>query len=328
MKFVIIGRTATGKHYLAEKLTAKGLTVAKVYTTNPDTPHEECYPEVISDAQVAAIPPETMFSMNSEPNTSTFMLLSDAAEADVVILHPDDLTRFNEAFPAESLHIIHMVCLDSTQQDAIEHAHPRGYGKSLKDRQIEESPAYSQWEQRLAAKDTFGMNQMIIITLDNDYKEETMDAFIEQLMRNLKIRENVKDILRSSIDLGLISTDDTGNIIVQYLEPQPHSAAVTMDMFYDLLVNDPMHFTAVMTNWLAFATDVTAGTDAAKLAAEQADADNNGGQTDAEPENADNGPQEPAEGHEDTGNIPTPESEENPATGHPAADSEANTEQK
>lgn len=327
MKFVIIGRTATGKHYLAEKLAAKGLTVAKVYTTNTDTPKEACYPEVITDTQAAAIPPETMFSMTSEDNTSTFMLLTDAAEADVVILHPDDLTRFNEAFPSEPLHIIHMVCLDSTQQDAIERAHPRGYGKSLKDRQIEESPAYSQWEQRLAAKDTFGMNQMIIITLDNDYKEETMDAFIKQLMRNMKIRENVKDILRSSIDLGLIPTDDAGNIVVQYLEPQPHSAAVTMDMFYDLLVNDPMHFTAVMTNWLAFATDVTAGTIAAAASDEPVPDNDNAATPEAESAGSDIATQEAAEGPLDPGNTGTPETDENPATGLPVADSEENAEQ-
>lgn len=327
MKFVIIGRTATGKHYLAEKLAAKGLTVAKVYTTNTDTPKESCYPEVITDTQAAAIPPETMFSMASEDNTSTFMLLTDAAEADVIILHPDDLTRFNEAFPAEPLHIIHMVCLDSTQQDAIERTHPRGYGKSLKDRQIEESPAYSQWEQRLAAKDTFGMNQMIIITLDNDYKEETMDAFIEQLMRNMKIRENVKDILRSSIDLGLIPTDDTGNIVVQYLEPQPHSAAVTMDMFYDLLVNDPMHFTAVMTNWLAFATDVTAGTIATATSDEPASDSDNAATPEAESADSDITPQEAAESPLDSGNTGTPKTDKNPATGIPVADSEENAEQ-
>lgn len=327
MKFVIIGRTATGKHYLAEKLAAKGLTVAKVYTTNTDTPKEACYPEVITDTQAAAIPPETMFSMASEDNTSTFMLLTDAAEADVVILHPDDLTRFNEAFPSEPLHIIHMVCLDSTQQDAIERAHPRGYGKSLKDRQIEESPAYSQWEQRLAAKDTFGMNQMIIITLDNDYKEETMDAFIEQLMRNMKIRENVKDILRSSIDLGLIPTDDTGNIVVQYLEPQPHSAAVTMDMFYDLLVNDPMHFTAVMTNWLAFATDVTAGTIAAAASNEPAPDSDNAAAPEAESADSDITPQEAAEGPLAPGNTGTPGTDENHATGRPVADSEEDAKQ-
>lgn len=328
MKFVIIGRTATGKHYLAEKLSEKGLTLAPVFTTNTDTPAMSFYPKVISDADAQAMNPDDLFYMQSDDNTETFMKKEDIAGADIVILHPNDLMPFHQTFPDEALHIIHTICLDSTKQDAAEQAHARGYKKPLKDRQIDETPAYSNWEQRLAAKDTFGMEQLIIITFDNDYCDETMNKFVTLVMQNLKIRENVKDILRSSIRMGLLKASADGNIIVEYLEPQTHTVELSLDNFYDLLVNDPMHFTSVMTNWLAFASNVTRDTDEAldKAEAEAPSAEINQTAESNDNDASDNASEShcmDAGAADASGVVTTPDNAKVPVSEAPAAGNEA-----
>lgn len=259
MKLVIIGRTATGKHHLAAKLQEHGFTVATAYTTNPDTPVGVGYPIIQTQQDADLVDDKNKFRLQSPDGTETYMLFDDLKAADVIILHPEDLTNLGGELPDESLQIIHLVCKNAIEQDNMEQKYPKSYIHSLKERQIEESPAYSTWEQRLAAKDTFGMAQMITIKLENDYQEKTMDDFIQGLLYNINIRQNMMDILEESIAMGLLSTDNNGRILVQYSQPTPYTKAVSLDIFYDLLVNDPTHFMLVMTNWLAYAHDVTAG---------------------------------------------------------------------
>lgn len=259
MKFILIGRTATGKHFLAEKFAEKGFKVIKSYTTDPDTPKGIGYPEVIDPAVAATIPVENKFLMFSEPNTETFILHKDIEDADILILHPNDLPNFVALVPDETLHIIHMTCKDAIAQDAMESANTKHTGKTLKERQIAETPFYSKWEQDLAAKSTFGMSQLITMTVENDFKPETIEGFMLRISYNLALRRNLSDVIAESIALGLIPVNDDGKIRMEYHEPTPHVAGVSTDMFIDILMDNPVDMSYLMMNWMAHSHDVTLG---------------------------------------------------------------------
>lgn len=259
MKFAIIGRTATGKHYLVEKLIEQGYKLAKTFTTNPDTPVGVGYPEIISAADAAAVPAEKKFLMVSEDGTETYMLYEDMAQADLMILHPDDLPNIAPFMEDERLKVIHTVCKDAIAQDACDQAVPKYPGKDLKTRQMKETPAYSSFEQRLAAKHTFGLPQLTTINLENDYKPETIEGFLLQLSYNMQMHRNLRDIVDECIALGVINVDNNGKVIVTYQEPTPHTAGISVDMFLDILINNPADMSVVMMNWLSLSHDVTMG---------------------------------------------------------------------
>lgn len=261
MKFILIGKTSTGKHFMADKLAQQGLRIAASYTTNPDTPTGTGYPTVITPDMAANVPINEKFMLFSpEPNTETYILHKDLEEADVLILHPNDMPNLVGAVANESIYVLHMMCKDAQAQADIDAKNGPRPGKTLKERQIEETPYYSKWEQDLAAKSTFGMTQMIAHNLENDYREETIDGYVMRLMATLKCRRNLSDIIQDCIEMKVIQLDDNGNIPMQYSEPKEHTAGVPVDIFIDIMMlESPVQLANLITTWLSLSNDVTAG---------------------------------------------------------------------
>ena len=260
MKLIIIGKTATGKHFLAKKLLEQGLNVAKSYTTNPDTQIGVGYPEIISATDAANVPIENKFMLFSENNTETYILHSDLEKADVLILHPNDMSNIASAIPNESIHVIHITCKDAQAQADIETKNGPRPGKSLKERQIDESIYYDKWEKDLAVKSTFGMNQIIIHQIENDYDENTIDNFVLRFMMTLECRKNLIDIIKDCIELGIITVDENKNIPMEYNEPSARKVNVPIDIFTDIIMlESPVQLSNLITLWLSLSHDVTAG---------------------------------------------------------------------
>lgn len=262
MKFILIGRTATGKHNLAEKLAAKGLKIAPSYSTNTEMPTGIGYPNIVSNIDAQSVPLDQKFiQFSADPSIQNYMLNADLAESDVIICHPNDLATLVGSLPGESIHLLHMVCADAQAQDAMEKSRYT-VGKTLKERQMDESQYYSKFEQDLAAKSTFGLKMLITHQIDNDFQDTTLDGFVVRLMATMNCRKNLQDIVENCMILGIIPrkiVNDVSMIPVQYTEPKPLTEDITVDMFIDILTESPTQLTAVLLNWLSLSHDVTAG---------------------------------------------------------------------
>ncbi len=266
MKFIIIGRTATGKTALAHALADRGLKLLRTTTTRPQRGPEDVDYTFITDAQAAQIPNEDKVLKTSIAGYEYFTTMADLEAADVCILDPDGYQALTTLLPETSLHVVHATCADPVMQKTIavdRAADPVAEQAVFNQRQMDENAVFSKFEQDLAAKTTFNQQTFILHPFVNDYKQETLDAVVDYLMSYFTMFRNVTAIASQCLALGHLtaspqSAQHKGEYVeVTYPGTPMRKASLPLEVFVDTTISAPENFTALLTAWLTHPMDVT-----------------------------------------------------------------------
>lgn len=254
MKYIIIGRTVTGKSFVAEQLATNGLSVLKTTTTRPPrTPDDEDYNFIT--AQEAAAIPETDKVLKTEINGfEYFTTMADLETCDAAVLDPEGFKELIHLMPGTSLHVVHCTCGNPALQKQL--AIGRAVDQAAEavvfgQRQTDEDPMFSKWEQDLANKSTFGMNTIIIHNFENDYTPDKAKGLIAYLLGYKKCFDNMKTIVEQCLALGVLRSEQDGTVNVAYVTPTPHNENIPIETFVDVALTEPQNLAAVITSWLS-----------------------------------------------------------------------------
>lgn len=259
MKFVIIGRTATGKTMLAKGLAQNGLTLLKTRTTRPRRgPDDDGY-VFLTAQEAAAIPQDEKLLFNAIGPHEYFTTLEDLKAADICILDPTGYRDLLSILPEESVHLIHTTCADMNAQKAAalaRAADPVAEEAVFNQRQMDENDLFSKFEQDLASKTTFGQNTLILHRMENDFKPETMLDAIGFYLGYWKLFRNMSVICRNCLKLGIIKSvnADGGHVDVTYKGDGSgapfRTETVPLEVFVDITLSSPENFTSLVQTYL------------------------------------------------------------------------------
>lgn len=258
MKFVIIGRTATGKTELAKNLERNGLRLLRTRTTRPCRgPGDDGY-LFLTDQEAAAIPQEEKLLANTIGPYEYFTTLEDIQACDVAILDPNGYRELLSIIPEESVHVIHTTCGDMAAQKAAalaRAADPVAEEAVFNQRQMDENDVFSKFEQDLASKTTFGQNTLILHNMDNDFKPETMLDSVAFYVGYWRLFRNMATIVRNSLRLGLLKSvnPDGNHVDVTYAGDagQPfRTETVPLEVFVDITLSNASNFANLVQSYL------------------------------------------------------------------------------
>lgn len=257
MKFVIIGRTATGKTRLAKELEASGLRVLKTSTTRPCRGPEDDGYNFLTPQEAASIPIEKKLLLNTIGNAEYFTTIEDLEKADVCILDPTGYETLTTILPMESLHVIHAVCGDMVAQKTAalsRAADPVAEEAVFNQRQMDENAVFSKFEQDVAAKTTFGQNIFVMHQFVNDYNPQTVANAVRFYLGYFQMFKNMATIVRQALSLGILSSviPDGEHVDVAYAtDGAPRKETVPLEVFVDIALNNADNLASLVTAWLA-----------------------------------------------------------------------------
>ena len=186
MKFLIVGRTATGKDTLASLLTYKyGWTFVKSMTTRPKRYAEEDTHEFVSAAYAKSIPISDKVAFTEINGYEYFATREQVKSADAYIIDPNGVKVLLEKMPEENFIIVYLIPKDKYTQRL--KAIGRGENKDVESEIFEsrydsEDAQFTEFETLL---DTYGIHQYKnvsdVIRFINFYDSDNMAYFAHSL---------------------------------------------------------------------------------------------------------------------------------------------------
>lgn len=188
--YLIVGRSGVGKDYLAKLLYYKGLNMVISYTTRPKRYDGENTHIFISSDEAAEITDKVA---RTEINGyEYFATRRQVEDSDLYIIDPNGIEELVQNMPDVEFGIIYV---ESEKKAAAKAAEERGMDRSkereiFEKRRASEDTQFTRFEENW--EDMGGIleysNVVYYKAIYNDYKEETMSKYADELMRELARR--------------------------------------------------------------------------------------------------------------------------------------------
>lgn len=249
MKYIIVGRSGSGKSELAARLENKGLKILKTYTTR--NPRNETDAKKYNFIQPNEVKHFKDRMLQTEFFGATyFARKSDILTADAMILEPEGFYEIIKAFPNIQFALLYIQPEKSEIADAraVSRADdPEAAMADIKKRRAGEDERFSPLEQKIE-QDTLKGQNCIYQTHTNDYQSESLDKLAANMVGALRKHNNFVKILEQLVALGALKTEDGRKI--QIMDEADEPILVSLDLFAQIFINDDESFGYIMRSWL------------------------------------------------------------------------------
>lgn len=253
MKYLIVGRSGTGKDTLANLLAERGLKVLKSYTTRaPRYEGEDTHIFINKDKADSYTDKIATTTINGVEYFATRKQLD---ECDIYIIDPNGIYELIENCPDISFHVIHML----TDKDiAKERAANRGAdydleAKIFESRYASEDAQFSEFEAKMAEKKPLAENCCAFSTFTNNGDKEQIYNFSAYLYGSLQEFRNIRYITEQCINLGVLNQSEIGCVDVAQYDENNNIITVNkpIDLFVDTVLADEEGFNRIMHAYLS-----------------------------------------------------------------------------
>lgn len=258
MKFLIAGRTGTGKDRLAALLAnTYGWKIAKSSTTRPRYYPEENTHFFITEETAAATPETEKYLKTVLNGYEYFTTKTEIEQSDAFIIEPDGIRELIQTRPDLDFEIISIRASNDElrKEMVIKRAEdPEKAAAIFESRSASENDRFAQFEKEVDDLSIASKHCNVCITMTNDYEEETMNDIAFQLNSRRQSYQNLVSILKDLITCGALAIDNANNICVYKKGNDPDipiKEYMNFDQFSQLLLYDKEGMGAVMTQWLA-----------------------------------------------------------------------------
>lgn len=236
IKILIMGRTGSGKDYLASLLKKEGLTQVLSYTTRPKRRPDENTHIFISKEEADAIPAEDKVATTVINGYEYFATRQQVGENDIYIIDPKGFYELKANMPDTAFLIIYV---DAVREEAMARAQKRAADPE-KEREIFESRYESEDEQFTAFEETLNKEYgtpMTFIRITNDYAEDGVLAdTAKQVLAMRRTFAHLLPAVRAARKADLLYLTEDDKIIVYTEGGEEH---VSDDVFTERLLTGP-----------------------------------------------------------------------------------------
>lgn len=256
MKYIIIGRTGTGKTSLLNMLEQRGLKPLITKTTRPIRGPQDTNYMFLSKADADKIPDDDKFLYTIIDGDEYFTSQQDVRNADVMVLEPSGLWEVLNEFPDTSFHIISIQ--ESNPKLRRQFAIARCNGDPVQQqkfsaRVIDENDRFAEFEQHMTNyeenKTVLAPNATRLLRIVNDYAQTTLEKWADWLVAQHRLAHNLDTILQQCVDLNTVDTNDRGEFPVK--DYHGNVKYVNREYFLDMLMNDEQAMSILMHGWLS-----------------------------------------------------------------------------
>lgn len=256
MKYIIIGRTGTGKTALLNMLEQRGLKPLVTKTTRAMRGPDDTNYVFLSKADAGKIPDDDKFLYTILDNDEYFTSKQDVQNADVMVLEPSGVWEVLNEFPNTSFHIISIQ--ESNPKLRRQFAVARCNGDAAQQqkfsaRVIDENDRFTEFEKHMTDceqnKTVLAPNATRLLRIVNDYTQATLEKWADWLIAQHRLACNLDTILQQCIDLNTVDVNDKGEFPVK--DYQGNTRYVNREYFLDMLMNDEQSMSILMHGWLS-----------------------------------------------------------------------------
>lgn len=191
MKYLIVGRTGRGKDYLKKKLMENErcpFAFVKTYTTRKKrTPEENTY-NFISIKEAEAIEDKVAVTeiRNGDELDLYFARSEDLLRNDAIIVDPRGVKEILRKYPEETFAIVYITAdAEKAKEMTVKRARDNAEtGKIFEKRSADENNEFAEFEMLLNHQGYFKGydNVAMIVQVTNDYREETMEHAMNNIV--------------------------------------------------------------------------------------------------------------------------------------------------
>lgn len=151
LKWLIVGRTASGKDTLARLCEANGMTLLRSYTTRPRRNAADDGHTFVTDDEAAAIPEDERVAETHIAGHDYFMTRQQVRDSDVIIIDPEGLDELLRAMPETQFAAILVVAPDDVRRARYDAR--GGSDVTFDEREASEHKRFDGFRDRMAAHD-------------------------------------------------------------------------------------------------------------------------------------------------------------------------------
>lgn len=263
MKYIITGRTGTGKDTLRSMLAGAGLKMLKTHTDRERRfPGEDTY-YFHTKEESSQIPKEQKLLLTVLDGDERFAMKEDLETAEVCILDPSGFYEICSLFPNEPIHLIY-VTADANKARSVagkRHGIPLKGMEVYDKRYADEDAQFTSFEKHIAftcgeskqsmpdTDYTWPSNCEIIHRFNNPLDNlEAVRGFANTIMSHYKAVKNTISLVEGAVTLGCVNTEGSPDKIMLWRKKngQDNVEYVTREMFADILLGDTEGMAAVM----------------------------------------------------------------------------------
>lgn len=190
---LIVGRTASGKDTLTNRLVHSGLSVVKSYTTREKrTPDEDTH-IFITKEETKNFPQNERVAETTINGIEYFATKDQLKEADIYIIDPNGIEDLIKRAPDSNFMIVYVTAKDSERKFRyISRSDNPNVKEEFKNRNASENIQFSEFENMIFGKNEKKIPSQIkdIIVVHNDYGEDSLNHYakiIEDRYRTLEV---------------------------------------------------------------------------------------------------------------------------------------------
>lgn len=254
---LVVGRTASGKDYLANLLTKnQGWHFAKSYATRPKrTPNEDTH-IFISEEEAANFPKDQIVTDTIINNVTYFVTKEELLKSDGYIVNPNAIPKLLEKCPDIFFQIVYLKPSDEKTRTEMVANRPSDNPDEIKiynQRKKAEDEEFSKFEQQIQNGEAYGDNYDTIMIV-NDYNLQTMHNVAATAEWNRRFHKNMYPIVLSMIKHGLMELEDNKVVIWDRTNPNKRQLIpiekLIKNLGYDNQDSKCM-LADTLTNWLS-----------------------------------------------------------------------------
>lgn len=253
MIYLIVGRTGSGKDYLANLLEKEGLNVVKSYTTRPKRSETE-------DTHIFITPEEAATFTDKVATTEIngheyFATANQVNESDIYIIDPNGIKELTANMPDTTFHVIYVTANAMDRRfNAVKRAENKIKEEQIFDSRDEDEDAqFSEFEEQLKHLDTenvFTPNVTVVHVYENDYNEATANEYVQFYMHELELHNRMTKIIDECIDLKLIMSNEDDKDKINVANTDASLRAVTKEHFADVILSNQSKMLDLMRGYI------------------------------------------------------------------------------
>lgn len=213
MKYLIAGRTGTGKDTIKEFLEhSYNWKFVKSYTTRPRRSPDEDTHIFLTEEEAAKIEDKDKAAKTVINGYQYFATKQQIEEADAYIIDPVGIKNLAQNMPHQLFEIVYIKAKDEAVHEEMAIKRAADLEKELeiyKKRCESENEQFTAFEKKIADKEFPDGNLLAVLTFDNDYTEASMQNLAIELEMRRRFSDSLTVVCQRLIDDKLLPLNDT-----------------------------------------------------------------------------------------------------------------------
>lgn len=248
LKFIIIGKQASGKSFFLNLFKEKGLKTLKTHTTRPKRSEDE---NTYFFHEESKLPPKDILASDRVNDHLYFTTKSDVLTSDVMVLTPSGAIEVTETFPEIGFRIIYLTADEKERDERLKDrvVLNNDLEKIQSEREKWDNYNFKLWDEIIEKEkideiDDLPPNILAISHIVNDYDKEQLNRYVEECKQTKQLMENLEEIIEKALAFEILEEGPNHTVHTFFIGGDMKD--YTLPEFAHAVLNDPNGFLSFM----------------------------------------------------------------------------------